>query len=86
MKLYPVADRVPGLPLAHPFQYRAVLTGEKRVPRAGEWYLSGAIPAAYRMPTDGSSIVFAICRIVVAESVTTWRIVDEASQAQVPHR
>ena len=26
--------------------------GEKRPPSKGEWYLSGAIPAAYRAPTD----------------------------------
>lgn len=28
-------------------------TGETRIPLAGEWYLSGAKPEAYRMPADG---------------------------------
>ena len=28
-------------------------TGETRIPLAGEWYLSGAEPEAYRMPADG---------------------------------
>lgn len=27
-------------------------TGEFRVPRKGEWYLSGAIPCAYQAPND----------------------------------
>lgn len=31
------------------------MTGEKRPPRKGEWYLSGAIPAAYRAPNDLST-------------------------------
>ena len=30
----------------------AVWTGEKRAPKKGEWYLSGAIIAAYRAPND----------------------------------
>lgn len=31
---------------------RARWTGEKRPPRKGEWYLSGAIIEAYRAPND----------------------------------
>ena len=42
---------------------RAILTGEFRAPLKGEWYLSGAIPEAYRAPND-LSIAFHICRIV----------------------
>ena len=34
---------------------RAVRTYEFRSPKAGEWYLSGAIPTAYRAPNDLSS-------------------------------
>jgi hypothetical protein len=30
----------------------AVYTGEKRPPRKGEWYLSGALVEAYRAPND----------------------------------
>ena len=29
-----------------------VVKGEFRPPRKGEWYLSGAIPAAYKAPND----------------------------------
>jgi len=48
--LHPVADRVPGVHAG--VQVRAIYTGEKRPPRKGEWYLSGAIPEAYRAPND----------------------------------
>ena len=34
---------------------RAVYTGEKRPPKQGEWYLSGAIVEAYRAPNDLST-------------------------------
>lgn len=40
------------------------LTGEKRAPRKGEWYLSGAIPAGWFAPNDLDS-VFWICELVV---------------------
>ena len=30
----------------------------KRCPKKGEWYISGAIPAAYRAPNDLSSEYF----------------------------
>jgi len=33
----------------------AIRTGEKRPPRRGEWYLSGAIPQGYRAPNDLST-------------------------------
>jgi hypothetical protein len=35
-----------------PFRLVAIKTGEFRQPRAGEWYLSGAIPEAYRAFTN----------------------------------
>jgi hypothetical protein len=34
------------------FQIRAVATGQYRQPKAGEWYVSGAVPTAYRSPSD----------------------------------
>jgi len=33
-----------------------VKTGEFRVPLPGEWYLSGAIPEAYRMPESAVTV------------------------------
>jgi hypothetical protein len=43
-----------------------VRTGEKRPPRKGEWYLSGAIPNAYRAPND-LSIAYHILREATKE-------------------
>jgi hypothetical protein len=46
-KLYPLAEgwsTRPGI--------KAVYTGEKRPPKAGEWYLSGAIIGAYQAKND----------------------------------
>lgn len=47
-------------PLADPPRFgekftHAVATGDFRRPRKGEWYISGAIPAAYRAPNDLST-------------------------------
>ena len=50
-KLYPIADwaQLPGRPFYAP-RHRGQLTGEFRAPKAGEWFLSGAIPEAYYAP------------------------------------
>lgn len=50
----------------------AVYANEKRPPRAGEWYLSGAIVNAYRAPNDlSSSHHIAKLTIVKTTTVTT---------------
>jgi hypothetical protein len=54
---------------------RARWTGEKRPPRAGEWYLSGAVIEAYRAPNDLST-PFHIAELVETEEVTTTRVVQ----------
>jgi hypothetical protein len=54
----------------------AIKTGEKRPPKAGEWYISGAIPEAYRQPHD-STISMQIARLVAYEIKTTYRIINE---------
>lgn len=43
----------------------AVKSGEKRPPRRGEWYLSGAIPEAYKAPNDfrQSSHILTLVRV-----------------------
>jgi hypothetical protein len=67
MKVYPVADRLTRADLealGNPsYGVGAVLTGEKRPPRKGEWYLSGATPEAYRAPNDLTQ-VFHIVRLI----------------------
>lgn len=34
----------------------------KRAPRKGEWFVSGAIPMAYKAKTDGMTAVYQIAR------------------------
>lgn len=49
---YRVVDRIPRIAPENQHQFAAVRTGEKRPPMKGEWYISGAIPEAYRAPND----------------------------------
>ena len=53
---------------------KAIQANEHRKPQAGEWYLSGAIPEAYRAPNDLST-VYHIARIIKIEMVTTYNII-----------
>lgn len=57
-KLYPLGGHYIGAA-----NKRAVWTGEYRQPKRGEWYLSGAIPAAYQAPNDLTT-PFHILRLV----------------------
>lgn len=66
-KLYPLAD-VLGVQARKELGLgcglvKAEASGEKRPPRKGEWYLSGAQIAAYRAPNDLST-AFHIARLV----------------------
>jgi hypothetical protein len=60
---YPLVDRVPGVYGREQRDYMAERTGEYRPPRAGEWYVSGAIPEGYRAPND-LTMPHAIARLV----------------------
>lgn len=62
LPLFGVA-RVVELPPGYHNQVRAVATGEWRAPRAGEWFLSGAIVEAYQALHDFLS-VYPIARLV----------------------
>lgn len=46
-KYYPVVDKP-----TYNGHYRATHAGEFRAPLKGEYYLSGAIPEAYKAPND----------------------------------
>lgn len=50
-------------------QIMAKRTCEFRAPKKGEWYLSGAIPVAYRAPNN-LSMEFHIMRLVIVKRVT----------------
>lgn len=52
-------------------ELRAQWTGEKRPPKTGEWYLSGAIIEAYRAPNDLET-PFHIARIVRGKTETIF--------------
>jgi hypothetical protein len=54
--------------------FRAIRTGEMRPPKAGEWYLSGAIPEAYRTKHDLTSN-YHILRLVRVHTRTVTEIV-----------
>lgn len=50
--LYALADQFYTIPINDKRHVRAQWAGEKRAPRKGEWYLSGAIIEAYEAPND----------------------------------
>ena len=54
----------------------AVYTGEKRPPKAGEWFLSGSEVEAYRAPNDLST-VYHIAKLVVLqeEAIITRKVI-----------
>lgn len=78
--LYPVVDSIPGAArlgftpkgIALRNSIRAKWTGERRPPRRGEWFLSGAIIEAYRALADLRTS-YHIARLVrtKTETVTT---------------
>lgn len=49
---------------------KAVMIGRIRPPLKGEWYLSGAVPLAYRAPNDLTTS-YHIMKLVRVETVTT---------------
>ena len=80
---YPLGDTptsadLPGVPFDKRFvsdflpnrHYKAVMIGRIRPPKKGEWYLSGAIPAAYRAPNDLTTS-YHIMKLVRVETITT---------------
>ena len=82
LKLYPVRDRIPmqeaeelGLDKSrgmYSCDVMAVKTGEFREPKSGEWYLSGAIPEAYKTRNQLST-KYHIMKIVRVETKTVTK-------------
>jgi hypothetical protein len=61
-------------------EVRAMWDGKpKRAPKAGEWFLSGAIIEAYQARADMST-PYHIASLVKGQGVTRWVPIKEASQ------
>jgi hypothetical protein len=58
------------------YRLGAIKIGEKRPPKAGEWYLSGAIPEAYRSKADQFP-AFPIVRLVLFQLETLVKIRED---------
>jgi hypothetical protein len=69
-KLYPVEGK--------PNNVMAIYSGTKREPKKGEYYLSGAIPCAYRAPNDLSTD-YHIAQLVEVEIQTITKIISYIS-------
>lgn len=80
--LYRVSDPIPGLDpvmlryldlrgISRGLEIRGVSTGERRAPRKGEWFLSGAVPAVYLAAND-LSMTYTICRLIVVQRKTCF--------------
>ena len=72
MKTYPIHEGQFLLPAKYR-DVKAVFSGEKRPPKKGEWYLSGAVVGAYKAPNDLST-AYHIARLVKVKRVTVERI------------
>lgn len=77
-EFFPLGDRIPGVGAADWRHYRARWTGAIREPKAGEWYLSGAIITAYRAPNDLGT-KYHIAKIVKVKVVTM--VVEEGDES-----
>ena len=94
MKLYRVTDTPPGYTIApgdmssfkrlgsgQPrVRIMARRIGEFRSPKAGEYYLSGAVPLAWRAPND-FTVAYHICELVQTKRVETEHVIEVLDNA-----
>jgi len=92
--VYMLADRVPksqlkALGVKDAKNVRAVYTGQKRKPKKGEWYLSGARVSAYMAPNDLDT-EFHIARLVLKEfdalGSPTGKVLDPKTKRVVAYQ
>lgn len=74
MQTYPVEDWLKNIPSTEQYHYRAITVGQFRPPQKDEWYLSGAIPAAYQARANLRTS-YHIAKIVRVEKHEYYRIV-----------
>ena len=73
MKFYDVADTIPwpdGKRIYDRHNIKAVKINEFRCPKKGEWFLSGAIPQAYRCRSNDANIQYHILKLVRTKTIT----------------
>jgi hypothetical protein len=75
IKYYHLMDKVPFVSNAEQKNYRAKYTGEFRAPKKDEWFISGAIPQAYRAYRDMYTPYY-IARIVKVKIIISFEEVD----------
>lgn len=78
-KLYPIQEYMGSVLDIRPKDMKDVkaqMTGEFRPPKAGEWFISGDIPGAYRAKHDFST-PYNIAKLVRVKTVTTEIIVGD---------
>lgn len=77
--LFSIVDRIPSEDLkrlgGRERNIMAVWTGEKRPPKSGEWFISGAVPEVYRARADLTT-VYHIARLVQVERKEVVRVVQ----------
>lgn len=76
-KVYPCADQPRGHMRRH---VGAVWSGERRPPKAGEWYLSGALIEAFRARNDLIPS-YPIAKIHKVKRITTVELGEEITEA-----
>jgi hypothetical protein len=71
MKFYEIAEEEK-LPMFQRHSIKAIKINEFRAPKAGEWYISGAIPEAYVAHSDyDPKNKYAIVKLVKTKKVIT---------------
>jgi hypothetical protein len=83
MKFYEVADPIPNWRSisrieANVGNIKAVKINEFRAPKAGEWYISGAIPEAYIAHSDyDPKAKYAIAKLVRTKTIQTTMYLED---------
>ena len=77
MKFYEIAEEEK-LPMFQRHDIKAIKINEFRAPKSGEWYISGAIPEAYRAYTDyNEESKYQIAKLVRTKTITETIYVED---------
>jgi hypothetical protein len=76
MKFYNLSDRVPNVKTSEQRNFKAIDAGYSASPKKGEWFLSGAIPEAYRAQNDLTGSFYRIVKIVRVKQKKCYEILE----------